>query len=75
MGFGRRKSESSCTALQTQLRSEDGRSSRKEKKQSRRAKYFRTHFDKLATGGKRPELKRRRVAFDLLPITLHFPRQ
>jgi hypothetical protein len=55
MGFGGRKFESSCTTLQTQLRSEDGRSSRKEKDQSRRAKYTRTHFEfKLATGGKLP---------------------
>src|SRR4051812_29703609 len=50
MGFGAREFESPRAPLQTQLRSEDGRSSRKEEGQNRRAKYSPTHFGfKLAT--------------------------
>jgi hypothetical protein len=49
MGFGGREFESSRTALQTQLRSEDGRSLGKKERQSRRAKYSPAPFDfKLA---------------------------
>jgi hypothetical protein len=49
MGFGGRKFESPRPALQASLRQEDGRSSRKEKGQNRRAKYFPSQFDfKLA---------------------------
>jgi hypothetical protein len=50
MGFGGRKFESFGAASQTQLRSEDGSSSRKEEGQNRGAKYSAAHFSfKLAT--------------------------
>jgi hypothetical protein len=79
MGFGGRKSEGSCAASQTQLRSEDGRRSRKEEEQNRRAKYFPTHFGfKLATGDEQIRAigsATWRVAFDLPLITLHFSRE
>jgi hypothetical protein len=44
MGFGGRKFESPRPALQASLREEDGRSSRKEKGQNRRAKYSPANF-------------------------------
>jgi hypothetical protein len=79
MGFGGRKFESSYTAFQTQLRSKDGRSPRKEEKQIRRAKYCPAHSGfELATGGEQTRAKESgswRVAFDLPLITLHFSRQ
>jgi hypothetical protein len=52
MGIGRREFESSCAALQTQLRPQDGRVLGEKEEQSRRAKYSPAQFGfKLATRG------------------------
>ena len=54
---------------QTQLRSEDGRSSRKEEGQNRRAKYSPAHFGfKLATGDEQTARDRQRSPGELLLI-------
>jgi hypothetical protein len=61
MGLRGRKFESSCAALQTQLRSKDGRSSRKKEGQNRRAKYSPAYFGfKLATGDEQTRGERQR---------------